>query len=209
MFLPFEYDFERRCDHSPECVNFRLILRPFLKLLAKPKHIHTSQKSLTMVIRSLVSDNSTAILHEHDTSARTDPAATKPTANNAKPLPIGNWDDQIHRVMHIFEDELGGDLQGIIRWSDGRTTQHPLTVLYHKCLRKLLDFYEQHLVFKDGVDDNSRDSWEYQVKRVNHILQTGTGGMTCILEWEDGSRKDASLSVVKEKCPSKLLKYYE
>ncbi|WPH02641.1 Hypothetical protein R9X50_00550600 [Acrodontium crateriforme] len=66
-------------------------------------------------------------------------------------LPVGSWEDHITRVVSIVESGVGDKrtLGGLLEWNaDGSKTEHSLKVLRTKCPQRLLDYYEQHLVFK-------------------------------------------------------------
>lgn len=74
----------------------------------------------------------------------------------SKDLPEGSWEDQVTRVSSIIEEtspstgknargKSTSDLLGLLEWTDGQKTQHPLDTLRRKCPQRLLDYYEQHL----------------------------------------------------------------
>ncbi|KAK3073437.1 hypothetical protein LTR53_005015 [Teratosphaeriaceae sp. CCFEE 6253] len=80
-------------------------------------------------------------------------------------MPLGSWDDHVLRVTSIVEEIIpsakgakGGEkekkeLTGLLDWNDGGPkTQHKMKVLRQKVPQRLLDYYEQHLVFTTDED---------------------------------------------------------
>lgn len=78
--------------------------------------------------------------------------------------PLGLWEDDIISVESV---EKSTDVQGqesllaYVRWSDDRKSQHTVQYLYKKCPQKMLQYYERHLVFKDGQEQSYEDEDEY------------------------------------------------
>ncbi|KAH9828461.1 putative membrane protein [Teratosphaeria destructans] len=76
-------------------------------------------------------------------------------------LPVGDWEDHVLRVTSIIEEtdlkakRSQKELIGLLEWNNGKKTQHKMKVLRQKVPQKLLDYYEQHLVFTQagGADD--------------------------------------------------------
>ncbi|KAI9887723.1 MAG: hypothetical protein M1823_000472 [Watsoniomyces obsoletus] len=62
--------------------------------------------------------------------------------------PKGSWEDHIQAVDTIEQEPEG--LFVYLQWNDGRKSRHPMDQIYVKCPMKMLYFYEQHLVFKEG-----------------------------------------------------------
>jgi len=67
--------------------------------------------------------------------------------------PKGSWEDDVQAVDTIEQDKRG--LQVYLQWNNGRKSTHPIETAKKKCPMKLLDFYEQHLVFKPGGGVNN------------------------------------------------------
>ncbi|KAI5849785.1 hypothetical protein BZA05DRAFT_401545 [Tricharina praecox] len=61
--------------------------------------------------------------------------------------PAGNWEDVISHIDTIEKTDAG--LVCYVQWSNGRKSQHDVSVVYKKCPQRMLTFYEQHLVFKE------------------------------------------------------------
>ncbi|KAI9681847.1 MAG: hypothetical protein M1829_000592 [Trizodia sp. TS-e1964] len=74
------------------------------------------------------------------------PAAEGPTIWSP---PSGSWEDEINGVDTI-ENDLKDGLQVYLHWKNGRKTRHPIDKVYLKCPQRMLTFYENHLVFKEG-----------------------------------------------------------
>lgn len=64
--------------------------------------------------------------------------------------PSGSWEGAIQAVDTIEMDSETDTLNVFLHWNDGRKSKHPIEVCYKKCPQKMLHFYEQHLVFKEG-----------------------------------------------------------
>ncbi|KAI9672972.1 MAG: hypothetical protein M1817_003136 [Caeruleum heppii] len=62
--------------------------------------------------------------------------------------PKGSWEKEISSVDTIEQDDRGFHVY--LQWNNGRKTRHPIEVTYEKCPQKMLHFYEQHLVFREG-----------------------------------------------------------
>ncbi|KAI7369600.1 hypothetical protein KC328_g17934, partial [Hortaea werneckii] len=99
---------------------------------------------------------------------------TTETAKRA--LPPGTWDNDVLRVTSIIEESVPStsttssssarnksaaagkeskELIGLLEWKDGGAkTQHKMKVLRQKVPQRLLDYYEQHLVFTDAGASN-------------------------------------------------------
>ncbi|GAB1731206.1 hypothetical protein NU195Hw_Modified_294t1 [Hortaea werneckii] len=99
-------------------------------------------------------------------------------------LPPGTWDNDVLRVTSIIEESVPSttttssarnksaangkeskELIGLLEWKDGGAkTQHKMKVLRQKVPQRLLDYYEQHLVFTDAganqTDANNKDDEE-------------------------------------------------
>ncbi|KAH7119699.1 hypothetical protein B0J11DRAFT_66712 [Dendryphion nanum] len=81
-----------------------------------------------------------------------------PPVNTAKRVkqewmpPPGSWENDVDLVETVEEsiDPKTGNMErfGYLLWTNGKKTQHPLKHLYSKCPQKMLQYYEQHLVFR-------------------------------------------------------------
>ncbi|KAK0278617.1 hypothetical protein LTR35_004316 [Friedmanniomyces endolithicus] len=84
----------------------------------------------------------------------------------ARVMPLGSWDDLVLRVTSIVEEVAlvkgsGGkkgeeerELVGLLEWKkEGQKTQHKMRTLRQKVPQRLLDYYEQHLVFTSAEND--------------------------------------------------------
>ncbi|KAI9781750.1 MAG: hypothetical protein M1839_005743 [Geoglossum umbratile] len=69
--------------------------------------------------------------------------------------PKGSWENDVQTVDTIEQDRRG--LQVYLQWNNGHKSTHAIDIAKKKCPMKLLDFYEQHLVFKQGgaIDNSS------------------------------------------------------
>ncbi|KAJ5168674.1 uncharacterized protein N7482_004268 [Penicillium canariense] len=61
-----------------------------------------------------------------------------------------DWDNQIDKIDTIIRDQESGNLFAFLLWNNGRRSRVAISLCYDRCPRKMLAFYEQHLVFKDG-----------------------------------------------------------
>ncbi|KAI6879285.1 hypothetical protein KC359_g503 [Hortaea werneckii] len=101
------------------------------------------------------------------------------TETGKRALPPGTWDNDVLRVTSIIEESVPStstttssarsksaaaaaaagkeskELIGLLEWKDGGAkTQHKMKVLRQKVPQRLLDYYEQHLVFTDAGASN-------------------------------------------------------
>ncbi|KAJ5287454.1 hypothetical protein N7478_003140 [Penicillium angulare] len=66
-------------------------------------------------------------------------------------LPKGNnWDREVNCVDTIVRGEDNKTLFALLLWTNGKKTKVSVETCYDKCPKKMLRFYEQHLVFKDN-----------------------------------------------------------
>nr|POF04515.1 chromo domain-containing protein 2 [Quercus suber] len=86
-----------------------------------------------------------------------------------KILPSGQWEAEVTRISSVLEEEVpaaGGKgkmakrLTVFVLWNSGQKTQHLMSQIRRKCPQKLLDYYEQHLVFKNDIVDGNVDDGE-------------------------------------------------
>ncbi|KAI7523173.1 hypothetical protein KC331_g18827 [Hortaea werneckii] len=103
------------------------------------------------------------------------------TETTKRALPPGTWDNDVLRVTSIIEESAPSstttsssarnksaaagngkeskELIGLLEWKDGGAkTQHKMKVLRQKVPQRLLDYYEQHLVFTDAGANNQTDT---------------------------------------------------
>ncbi|KAI9772371.1 MAG: hypothetical protein M1835_006275 [Candelina submexicana] len=89
-----------------------------------------------------------------DTSAsakkrRLDDTGATTSGNKKWTPPAGSWEDEVMNVDTIEQTQDEG-LQVFLGWNNGHKSKHPIEVTYKRCPLKMLHFYEQHLVFKEG-----------------------------------------------------------
>ncbi|EFQ98422.1 heterochromatin protein HP1 [Nannizzia gypsea CBS 118893] len=63
--------------------------------------------------------------------------------------PTGDWDNELSYVSTILRDPDGDGLVVYLEWKNGRKSRASLKTCYERCPQKMLQFYEQHLVFKE------------------------------------------------------------
>ncbi|KAK2740156.1 hypothetical protein FQN55_008997 [Onygenales sp. PD_40] len=61
-----------------------------------------------------------------------------------------NWDPYVKSVDTIMRDQPSGNLFVYLEWENGIKAKISIQQCYEKCPQKMLQFYENHLVFKDG-----------------------------------------------------------
>jgi len=71
-----------------------------------------------------------------------------PTTDSKWKPPKGSWENEITAIDTIEKTDKG--LVCYVQWGNGRKTQHDIHVVYSKCPQRMLQFYEQHLVFKES-----------------------------------------------------------
>ncbi|KAL4753885.1 hypothetical protein BDW72DRAFT_4167 [Aspergillus terricola var. indicus] len=59
-----------------------------------------------------------------------------------------NWENEVKTVDTIVRED--GGLVAYLHWNNGKKSKVSIETCYDKCPRKMLKFYEQHLVFKDS-----------------------------------------------------------
>lgn len=71
--------------------------------------------------------------------------------------PHGSWEHDVSFIDTVEEkpDPKTGEKKrfAYLHWNNGRKTQHPLKHVYSKCPQKMLEYYENHLVFTQTDDD--------------------------------------------------------
>ncbi|KAF7719660.1 Uncharacterized protein PECH_004159 [Penicillium ucsense] len=60
-----------------------------------------------------------------------------------------DWGSQLERVDTIIRDQETKSLYAFLLWKNGRRSRVELETCYDKCPRQMLEFYENHLVFKE------------------------------------------------------------
>ncbi|KAJ5727284.1 hypothetical protein N7493_005104 [Penicillium malachiteum] len=82
------------------------------------------------------------------------PALTEDTSDaeaESNWVPRGkNWDKELDTVDTIIRDPQSNGLYALLLWTNGKKSKISIETCYEKCPKKMLKFYEQHLVFKDG-----------------------------------------------------------
>ncbi|KAL3464026.1 hypothetical protein BJX64DRAFT_255427 [Aspergillus heterothallicus] len=59
-----------------------------------------------------------------------------------------NWENEVKAVDTIVRE--GDGLVAFLHWNNDKKSKVSIEMCYEKCPRKMLKFYEQHLVFKDS-----------------------------------------------------------
>ncbi|KAL4989937.1 hypothetical protein BDW68DRAFT_57049 [Aspergillus falconensis] len=59
-----------------------------------------------------------------------------------------NWENEVKTVDTIVRED--GGLVAYLHWNNDKKSKVSIETCYDKCPRKMLKFYEQHLVFKDS-----------------------------------------------------------
>lgn len=75
-----------------------------------------------------------------------------PEVEKAAPewIPKGkNWDKEVQVVETIVRQD-DNNLYALLHWNNGKKSKVSIQQCYEKCPQKMLQFYEQHLVFKEG-----------------------------------------------------------
>lgn len=71
--------------------------------------------------------------------------------------PNGSWEHDVHFIDTVEEKpdpKTGAKMRfAYLVWHNGRKTQHPLKHVYAKCPQKMLEYYENHLVFTQTDDE--------------------------------------------------------
>ncbi|KAI9709666.1 MAG: hypothetical protein M1812_007644 [Candelaria pacifica] len=81
--------------------------------------------------------------------AGTSTPGTSTPGNKKWTPPAGSWENEVMGVDTIEQTQEDG-LQVFLAWNNGHKSKHPIEVTYKRCPLKMLHFYEQHLVFKEG-----------------------------------------------------------
>ncbi|RAL16375.1 uncharacterized protein BO97DRAFT_440153 [Aspergillus homomorphus CBS 101889] len=61
-----------------------------------------------------------------------------------------SWEKEVENVDTIFREPGTSNLLAILNWKNGKKSKVLIGTCYEKCPRKMLEFYESHLVFKEG-----------------------------------------------------------
>ncbi|KAE8351634.1 hypothetical protein BDV28DRAFT_136653 [Aspergillus coremiiformis] len=61
-----------------------------------------------------------------------------------------NWESEVLNVDTILRDPETSKLIAYLHWKNGKKSKVSLETCYDKCPKKMLKFYEEHLVFKDA-----------------------------------------------------------
>ncbi|GAD97568.1 heterochromatin protein, putative [Paecilomyces variotii No. 5] len=82
-------------------------------------------------------------------------ASAEPAASENDDVPdwvpkSKNWEKDILKVETIMRDPDTGSLMAYLLWNNGKKSRVSIEQCYEKCPMKMLRFYEQHLVFKEG-----------------------------------------------------------
>ncbi|KAL5357427.1 hypothetical protein BJX96DRAFT_16043 [Aspergillus floccosus] len=66
------------------------------------------------------------------------------------PKKVKNWESYVVGVDTIIRDPETQSLIAYLHWTNGKKSKVSISTCYDKCPRKMLEFYEKHLVFKEG-----------------------------------------------------------
>ncbi|KAJ9319957.1 hypothetical protein DTO027B5_9067 [Paecilomyces variotii] len=84
-------------------------------------------------------------------TASAEPAASEENDDVPDWVPKSkNWEKDILKVDTIMRDPDTGSLMAYLHWNNGKKSRVSIEQCYEKCPMKMLRFYEQHLVFKEG-----------------------------------------------------------
>ncbi|KAK2829861.1 hypothetical protein FQN49_007185 [Arthroderma sp. PD_2] len=61
-----------------------------------------------------------------------------------------NWDGEVECVSTITRDTDSDGLVAYLEWKNGKKSRVSVQRCYERCPQKMLQFYEQHLVFKEA-----------------------------------------------------------
>ncbi|OOF99098.1 hypothetical protein ASPCADRAFT_204757 [Aspergillus carbonarius ITEM 5010] len=61
-----------------------------------------------------------------------------------------NWEGEVDSVETIIRQPGTSNLLAFLNWKNGKKSKVSIQLCYDKCPKKMLAFYESHLVFKDG-----------------------------------------------------------
>jgi chromobox protein 1 len=61
-----------------------------------------------------------------------------------------SWEREVAAIETIIRDPETGGLVAFLQWENGRKSRVSVEQCYEKCPMRMLRFYEQHLVFKEG-----------------------------------------------------------
>ncbi|KAL4932805.1 chromo domain-containing protein [Aspergillus undulatus] len=83
----------------------------------------------------------------------TDAGEEKAPAHKETPTPdwapkSKNWEKEVKAVDTILRED--GGLVAYLHWNNDKKSKVSIETCYEKCPRKMLQFYESHLVFKDS-----------------------------------------------------------
>ncbi|OQD74183.1 hypothetical protein PENDEC_c012G01820 [Penicillium decumbens] len=85
------------------------------------------------------------------TKAQDQVPETEADEDNDSWVPKGkSWDQELDTVDTIIRDQDDGGLYAMLLWKNGKRSRVSIESCYEKCPKKMLKFYESHLVFKDG-----------------------------------------------------------
>ncbi|KAJ5646754.1 hypothetical protein N7490_003126 [Penicillium lividum] len=86
-----------------------------------------------------------------ETPAETPKKAESDSEDEATWVPKGkNWDKEVDLVDTLSRDPETEVLFALLKWKNGKLSRVAAETCYDRCPRKMLEFYEQHLVFKDN-----------------------------------------------------------
>ncbi|KAJ5899448.1 heterochromatin protein [Penicillium taxi] len=126
--------------------------KPTAKPTAKPgsKRKSLGGKKSPATAKTDVKKRRRSAKAESETTTTDVVAAEDSTEGDWSPPKGKSWEKEVETVDTITRDPASDDLFVYLLWKNGKRSQVAIERCYEKCPRKMLKFYEQHLVFKDG-----------------------------------------------------------
>ncbi|EEQ92657.2 hypothetical protein RJZ56_003977 [Blastomyces dermatitidis] len=125
------------------------VMKEYFSLIGgRPEKSSKKRKSIT----TSTPTRGTAASKRSKTSRASESNETPETENNvADWVPkTKNWDSQVKSIDTIMRDPPTGNLFVYLNWNNDKKAKVSIQQCYEKCPQKMLQFYEQHLVFKDA-----------------------------------------------------------
>ncbi|PYH45092.1 chromo domain-containing protein [Aspergillus saccharolyticus JOP 1030-1] len=107
-------------------------------MVGRPRKSTTPEKSQPNKRRKSRANDSPEVQPEEDS----DSSAWAPKSKN--------WEKEVDNVDTIFREPGTSNLLAILNWKNGKKSKVLIGTCYERCPRKMLEFYESHLVFKEG-----------------------------------------------------------
>ncbi|CAG8114955.1 unnamed protein product [Penicillium olsonii] len=85
--------------------------------------------------------------------AEKSPESSIPPEDDVSWLPKGKWDKELKEVSTIQQGKENEGLFAYLLFKNGKTARVSVQACYEKCPRRMLEFYEKHLVFKQEGEE--------------------------------------------------------